>query len=65
MTALKARGGDTMSNGEIKFIAFISVIAGFLVLPVIATIFDIDVKSIPKIVILLTWFFSAKVISSI
>ena len=54
-----------MSDSEAKVIAFISSVAGFLVLPIIATIFKINVKHIPKIVIILVWFISAKIISGI
>ena len=51
-----------MSDAERKFIAFVSVILGFLVLPIIATILKLDTRHIPKIVIWLTWIISAKII---
>ena len=51
-----------MSDTERKFIAFVSVILGFLVLPIIATILKLDTRHIPKIVIWLTWIISAKII---
>ena len=54
-----------MSDAEIKFIAFVSSVLGFLVLPIIATILKIDTRHISKIVIILSWFISAKIISSI
>ena len=54
-----------MSDAERKFIAFVSVILGFLVLPIIATILKLDTRHIPKIVIWLTWIISAKIIFSI
>ena len=54
-----------MSDSEKKFIAFVSVVLGFLVLPFIATALKLDTRHIPRIVILLSWFISAKVISAI
>ena len=51
-----------MSDTERKFIAFVSVILGFLVLPIIATILKLDTRHISKIVIWLTWIISAKII---
>ena len=57
--------GVYMSDSEKKFIAFICVVLGFLVLPIIATILKLDTRHIPKIVILLSWFISANIISAI
>ena len=54
-----------MSNSEKKFIAFVSMVLGFLVLPVIATILKLDTRHIPRIAILLSWFISAKIIHAI
>ena len=54
-----------MSDSEKKVIAFVSVVLGFLVLPIIITILKIDSRHVPKIVILLSWFISSKIISSI
>lgn len=54
-----------MSNSEKKFIAFVSMVLGFLVLPVIATILKLDTRHIPRIVIWLSWFISAKIIHTI
>ena len=54
-----------MSDSEKKVIAFVSVVLGFLVLPIIITILKIDSRHVPKIVILLSWFISLKIISSI
>ena len=48
-----------MSNSEKKFIAFVSMVLGFLVLPIIATILKLDTRHIPRIAILLSWFISA------
>ena len=55
----------SMSDSEKKVIAFVSVVLGFLVLPIIITILKIDSRHVPKIVILLSWFISSKIISSI
>jgi len=54
-----------MSNSEKKFIAFVSMVLGFLVLPIIATILKLDTRHIPRIAILLSWFISAKIIHAI
>ena len=54
-----------MSNSEKKFIAFVSMVLGFLVLPIIATILKLDTRHIPRIVIWLSWFISAKIIHAI
>ena len=54
-----------MSDSEKKVIAFVSVVLGFLVLPIIITILKIDSRHVPKNVILLSWFISSKIISSI
>ena len=54
-----------MSNSEKKFIAFVSMVLGFLVLPIIATILKLDTRHIPRIAILLSWFISAKIIHTI
>ena len=59
------REDTNMSDSEKKFIAFVSVVLGFLVLPIIATALKLDTRHIPRIVILLSWFISAKVISAI
>ena len=54
-----------MSNSEKKFIAFVSMVLGFLVLPIIATILKLDTRHIPRIAILLSSFISAKIIHAI
>ena len=51
-----------MSDSEEKVIAFVSCVAGFLVLPIIVTILKIDSRHVPKIVIIVVWFISAKII---
>lgn len=54
-----------MSEAEQKFAAFISVVAGFFVLPIIITALRIDSRYVPKIVIILVWIVSAKIIFAI
>ena len=51
-----------MSNSEKKFIAFVSMVLGFLVLPIIATILKLDTRHVSRIAIFLSCFISAKII---
>ena len=50
-------------DAEKKFKAFISMILGFLVLPLICTALKIDVSGIPKFLIIACWLGSAHIIA--
>ena len=50
-------------DAEKKFKAFISMILGFLVLPLICTTLKIDVSGIPKFLIIACWLGSAHIIA--